>query len=55
MEVLTEETAALGGDTEALVTGEWKDPGNAIYPRPIGFNVIPLAGSMGDQGYTDEE
>ena len=55
MEVLTEETAALGADTEALVTGEWKDPGNAIYQRPIGFNVIPLAGSMGDQGYTDEE
>ncbi len=55
MKVLTEETLALGADPDALVSGEWKDPGNDLYPRPIGFNVIPLAGPLGDQGYTDEE
>ncbi len=55
MDILAEETAALGAAPDALVSGGWKDPGNDLYPRPIGFNVIPLAGSIGDQGYTDEE
>ena len=31
-------------------------PAAAVYPHPIAFNVIPVAGSFaGDDGYTDEE
>jgi aspartate-semialdehyde dehydrogenase len=26
-----------------------------LYARPIGFNVLPFAGSEAEQGYTDEE
>ncbi len=55
MDVLTSEIAALGADPGALVSGGWADPGNDLYARPIGFNVLPLAGSITDQGYTDEE
>ncbi len=55
MRVLAEETEALGSDVEALVTGGWVDPGNDLYARPIGFNVLPLAGSLTERGYTDEE
>ena len=55
MEVLGKEIEQLGADPEALVTGGWEDPGNDLYARPIGFNVLPLAGVIGDQGYTDEE
>ncbi len=38
-----------------LVDGGWDDPGGSVYPRPIGFNVIPFAGSEAEGGYTDEE
>ncbi len=55
IEVLSQEVAMLSADREALVRGGWKDPGNALYQRPIGFNVVPLAGSITDAGYTDEE
>jgi aspartate-semialdehyde dehydrogenase len=55
MSVLAEEVESLGSDVDALVTGGWIDPGNDLYARPIGFNVLPLAGSLTDQGYTDEE
>ena len=53
--VLHDELAALGSDASALVSGGWEEPGNDLYTRPIGFNVLPLAGSLAGEGYTDEE
>ena len=53
--VLHDEVAALGADAPALMSGGWEDPGNEVYTRPIGFNVLPLAGSLAGEGYTDEE
>jgi aspartate-semialdehyde dehydrogenase len=55
MDALAAEAAALGKDLEALRTGEWEDPGLSVYSRPIAFNVLPLAGSLTTEGYTDEE
>ncbi len=55
MEVLAQEVEMLSADREALIRGGWKDPGNVVYQRPIGFNVVPLAGSITEAGYTDEE
>ncbi len=45
----------LRGATEALASGGWEDPGSEVYTRPIGFNVLPFAGSEVEGGYTDEE
>ncbi len=53
--VLTHELEILGKDRDALVEGGWSDPGSDLYARPIGFNVLPHAGSFTDAGYTDEE
>ena len=55
MDALLRQTAELIGDREALTSGGWADPGSDMYQRPIGFNVVPMAGSLGDLGYTDEE
>jgi aspartate-semialdehyde dehydrogenase len=55
MDVLWHELEILGKDREALVTGGWSEPGSELYSRPIGFNVLPHAGSFTDEGYTDEE
>ncbi|HHC07725.1 MAG TPA: aspartate-semialdehyde dehydrogenase [Actinobacteria bacterium] len=55
IEALHRECELLGSDPEALVEGGWKDPGEGVYRRPIGFNVVPLAGTPGEAGYTDEE
>ncbi len=55
IDVLADEVAVLGSDVDALVGGGWSDPGNDLYARPIGFNVVPLAGSITEDGYTDEE
>jgi aspartate-semialdehyde dehydrogenase len=52
---LVEQTAHLGSDPDALGTGTWAEPPEGIYVRPIGWNVIPFAGSPADDGYTDEE
>ncbi len=52
---LRREIEALGSDVDALVDGTWVDPQGDLYTRPIGFNVLPLAGSITDAGYTDEE
>ncbi len=52
---LMDQNGQLGGDPGALMTGRWEDPGPQIYERPIGFNVLPMAGSLADAGYTDEE
>jgi len=52
---LVEQTDLLRPDLDALMTGGWEDPRPSLYARPIGFNVLPLAGSVTEQGYTDEE
>lgn len=53
-ELLTQNTI-LGADTDAMTLGSWVDPGAGLYERPIGFNVLPFAGSEAEGGYTDEE
>ena len=55
MDELTRQVGELGVDLPALVNGGWQDPGGEVYPRPIAWNVIPFAGSMQSEGYTDEE
>jgi aspartate-semialdehyde dehydrogenase len=55
IEVLSHETDVLGKDKELLVKGGWSDPGGDLYSRPIGYNVVPQAGSFTEAGYTDEE
>lgn len=55
IETLVAQVDALGKDPDTLRTGEWSDPGEGIYPRPIGWNVLPLAGAFADGPYTDEE
>ncbi|MEA2057636.1 MAG: aspartate-semialdehyde dehydrogenase [Actinomycetota bacterium] len=55
MTILLDETEGFASDPAALADGTWTDPGNDLYSRPIGFNVLPLAGSITERGYTDEE
>ena len=55
MTELLRQIDALRSSPDALQLGGWEDPGSLVYPRPIGFNVIPFAGSEKEQGYTDEE
>ena len=52
---LAEQIEHFGEDPSALVQGGWADPGGEVYRRPIGFNVLPLAGSEARHHYTDEE
>lgn len=52
---LLEQQGPLGADIDALMTGDWVDPGASVYVRPIAFNVLPFAGNEVDGGYTDEE
>lgn len=52
---LLHENEVLGKDPEALAAGSWSDPGPGVYARPIGWNVLPLAGSLATEGHTDEE
>lgn len=42
-------------DESALIDGGWEDPGGSLYPRPIGFNVLPIIGEADVHGYTAEE
>ena len=55
MDALMRQTALLVDQREALVSGTWEDPGSEPFQRPIGFNVLPMAGSMTEAGHTDEE
>ena len=55
IEVLSHEIDVLGKDEERLVRGGWSDPGGDLYAGPIGYNVLPHAGSFTEAGYTDEE
>lgn len=52
---LAGQVQALGADLDALRSGAWTDPGAELYARPIAWNVLPLAGSFTERGYTDEE
>ena len=52
---LMRQTSAFEGDESMLMTGGWDDPGPEVYERPIGFNALPMAGSVVEGGYTDEE
>jgi aspartate-semialdehyde dehydrogenase len=55
MATLSAEVEHFSRQPAALQHGGWSDPGEGIYARPIGFNVLPLAGSLTERGYTDEE
>ncbi len=52
---LTSEVDFFDKDRDGLVSGSWEDPDGDLYARPIAYNVLPLAGSITDVGYTDEE
>ncbi|MFQ5516698.1 MAG: aspartate-semialdehyde dehydrogenase [Acidimicrobiia bacterium] len=52
---LKHQNEVLAKDLDELAGGGWSDPGGAVYPRPIGWNVLPMAGSMAEEAYTDEE
>ena len=52
---LSRQVDLLGRNRPALVQGGWKDPGGDLYARPIGWNVLPFAGSETERSYTDEE
>jgi len=52
---LSRQNEALGADIDSLSSGGWTDPGGHLYERPIGWNVLPMAGSITEEGYTDEE
>ncbi len=55
IETLLDEVDHFAKDTEALRTGTWETPSPGAYVRPIGWNVLPLAGNVVSDGYTDEE
>jgi aspartate-semialdehyde dehydrogenase len=55
MDELYEQVELLGKDRDGLVRGGWSAPTARVYPRPIGWNVIPFAGNDAGNGYTDEE
>ena len=55
MDTLWNQTAALSHQREALVQGGWEATEQPPFPRPIAFNVVPLAGGMAEDGHTDEE
>ncbi len=52
---LMRQTDSLRADPDALREGGFEEPESKVYVAPIGFNVIPFAGSAKEQGYTDEE
>lgn len=52
---LSRQVDLLGRDRATLAGGGWTDPGGDLYARPIGWNVLPFAGSETEMGYTDEE
>ncbi len=49
------QTDWLRSNPDALREGGFEEPDSEVYVAPIGFNVIPYAGSEKEQGYTDEE
>lgn len=45
----------MSDDIVGLMSGSGPEVEPGLYQRPIGFNVVPLAGNLLDGGYTDEE
>ena len=45
----------MSDDIAGLMTGIGPRVEPSLYLRPIGFNVLPLAGTLLDNDYTDEE
>jgi len=45
----------LRPEVHGLMTGGWPEIEPVLYQRPIGFNVLALAGNLVEGGYTDEE
>jgi aspartate-semialdehyde dehydrogenase len=52
---LSKEIDHFSANRDGLAIGDWVDPGGDLYARPIGYNVVPMAGSIAEAGYTDEE
>jgi aspartate-semialdehyde dehydrogenase len=55
MTELSEQIEHFANAPSSLVQGGWSEPRREVYTRPIGFNVLPLAGSETEGSYTDEE
>ena len=55
MDELRQQVEWFSVHPETLAYGGWAEPERSVYPRPIGWNVIPFAGSDAGGGYTDEE
>lgn len=55
MDELADQVAWFQKDRDALVFGGWEEPEVDVYARPIGWNVLPLAGDMAEDGHTVEE
>ena len=55
MDTLWQQTEVLREQRDALVEGGWEDQECGPFQRTISFNVVPLAGAMGESGHTDEE
>jgi aspartate-semialdehyde dehydrogenase len=55
MAQLFREVDHFNQNRDRLAVGGWTDPGGDLYARPIAYNVLPLAGSITEAGYTDEE
>jgi len=55
MATLEREIDWFRGNRDVLQHGGWDDPGGDLYQRPIAYNVLPMAGAITEEGYTDEE
>lgn len=55
VEELMSQNRRLESGLEEMMQGGWTDPEPELYQRPIGYNVLPFAGSEVEGGYTDEE
>lgn len=55
MDALVDQVEHFGRQPDALRTGHWEEPAEGVYARPIGWNVLPFAGTETELGYTDEE
>lgn len=55
MDELVDQVAWFQKDRDSLVFGGWESPEVNMYTRPIGWNVLPFAGDLAEDGYTNEE
>lgn len=52
---LTQQAQWFAKTPEALFDGTWEEPDVEVFTRPVGWNVLPFAGTEVERGYTDEE